>query len=108
MTAEKLASEIKVVLSGTGRSWYVGAAAITDFLRELHELMFKSSRDQVGLLAQVQAVFGHTTMCHLAKALDAPSLGDRRYARADEAPLYERVALICRQRGFEPGDGQHP
>ena len=108
MTAEKLASEIKFVLSGTGHSWNVGAAAITDFLRELHELMFKSSRDQVGLLAQVQAVFGHATMCHLAKALDAPSLGDRRYARADEAPLYERVALICRQRGFEPGDGQHP
>lgn len=105
MSAESLRAEIDFVLSNTDHSWEAGAATITDFLRQLHELMFKSGRDQAALLSQVQAVFGYTTTCHLARTLQASDCRERDYAMPDAAPLYERVALICNQRSFDLKDG---
>jgi hypothetical protein len=102
-----LRSEVEFVLSNTGQRWEAAAALISDFLRVLHELMFKSGRDQAGVMAQVQAVFGASTMHHLARILNAQTGNLRRYDLADDAPLYERLALIFRQRGFELDDGLH-
>jgi hypothetical protein len=107
MSAESLGSEIEFVLSNTGQPWEAAVALITDFLRVLHELKVKSGEDQSVVLAQVQAVFGSTTMYHLAKTLDASIAGLPRYDVADDIPLYERTALICKQRSFEPTDGRH-
>lgn len=106
MTAERLTAQIKSALSGTGHTWYAGAAAITDFVRVLHELMVKSGDDQVELLSQVRAVFGHGSMCHMAEVLCAPQKGDQRYASAEDAPLYSHIELISQQRGFHPEDGR--
>lgn len=107
MSAESLRSEIDFVLSNTGQPWESALALITDFLRVLHELMVKSDEDQSAMLAQVQAVFGSTTMHHLAQTLDVPTTGLPSYDMADDVPLYERTALISRQRSFEPADGRH-
>ena len=106
MTAERLTAQIKSALSGSGHTWYAGAAAITDFVRVLHELMVKSGDDQVELLSQVRAVFGHGSMCHMAEVLSAPKRGDHRYARAEDAPLQKRIELISKQRGFAPDEGE--
>lgn len=105
MNSERLTAQINSALSGTGHTWYAGAAAITDFVRVLHELMVKSGDDQVELLSQIRAVFGHATMCHIAEVLCAPQKGDQRYARAEDAPLHSLIELISQQRGFHPGDG---
>lgn len=106
MTAERLTTQIKSALSGTGHTWYAGAAAITDFVRVLHELMVKSGNDQVDILSQIQAVFGHASMCHMAEVLSAPKRGDQRYARAEDAPLQKRIELISKQRGFDSDEGK--
>ena len=106
MTAERLTAQIKSALSDTGHTWYAGAAAITDFVRVLHELMVKSGDDQVDLLSQIRAVFGHASMRHLAEVLCAPQKGDQRYANAEEAPLYSHIDLISQQRGFHPEVGR--
>lgn len=107
MSAESLRSEIDFVLSNTGEPWEAALALITDFLRLLHELMVKSSDDQLNLLAQIQAVFGSTPMFHLARTLEAPVTALKHYQLADDVPLYGRANLICRQRGFDPADGRH-
>lgn len=107
MSVESLRSEIDFVLSNTGQPWEAALALITDFLRVLHELMVKSDEDQSAMLAQVQAVFGSTTMHHLANTLDSPTTELPRYDMADDVPLYERTAVISRQRSFEPADGRH-
>lgn len=107
MSAESLRSEIDFVLSNTGQAWEAALALITDFLRALHELMVKSGDDQLTMLAQVQAVFGSTPMHHLARTLKAPAKTLPQYWLADDAPLYGRTTLICKQRGFDPGDGRH-
>jgi hypothetical protein len=105
MTADRLTAQIKSVLSGTGHTWYAGAAAITDFVRVLHELMFKSGDDQVELLSQIRVVLGHASMSHMAEVLCAPQKGNQRYARAVDAPLHRHIELISQQRGFHPEDG---
>jgi hypothetical protein len=108
MSAESLRSEIDFVLSSTGcQSLEAALALITDFLRVLHELMVKSDNDQLTMLAQVQAVIGAVAVCHLARTLDASAMALPQYRLADDAPLYARTELICKQRGFEPGDGRH-
>ena len=107
MSTESLRSEIDFVLSNTGQPWESALALITDFLRVLHELMVKADDDQSAMLAQVQAVYGSTTMHHLAQTLDVPTTGLPSYDMTDDVPLYERTALISRQRGFEPADGRH-
>lgn len=107
MSVESLQSEIEFVLSNTGQPWEAASALITDFLRALHELMVKSRENQQAMLAQVQAVFGSTTMHHLAKILDVRSARLLQSNVADNVPLYEITSLICRQRGFEPEDGRH-
>lgn len=106
MTAQRLTAQIKTALSGTGHTWFAGAAAITDFVLVLHELMFKSGDDQVDLLSQIQAVFDRATMYHMAEVLSAPKRGDQRYPRAEDAPLHQSVELISKQRGFEPEEGK--
>lgn len=107
MSDQSLRSEIDFVLSNTGQPWEAAQALITDFLRVLHELMVKSDGDQLTMLAQVKAVFGYTPMCHLACTLDAQVTGLPQYRLADDAPLYSRTELICKQRGFHPDDGRH-
>lgn len=107
MSAESLRSEVEFVLSNTGRPWEAACALITDFLRILHELVYKADRDQAVILAQVQAVFGSTTPHHLARTLNVSTANLRSYALADDTLLYDRVELICKQRGFEPQDGRH-
>lgn len=107
MSAESLWAEVEFAISRTSQPRESAAALITDFLRTLHELMFKSNRDQAEILAQVQAVFGSTTLHHLAKILNAPTDNLRHYALADDALLFERVALNCKQRGFEVEEGFH-
>lgn len=107
MSVESVHSEIDFVLSNTGQSWESALALITDFLRVLHELMVKSDENQSAMLAQVQAVFGSTTMHHLARTIDVPTTRLPSCDMTDDAPLYERTALISRQRGFEPADGRH-
>lgn len=106
MTVERLTAQIKSALSDTGHTWYAGAAAITDFVRVLHELMIKSGDDQVELLSQIRAVLGHASMCHMAEVLRAPQKGDQRYASAKDAPLHRHIELISQQRGFYPEDGR--
>jgi len=107
MSAESLRSEVEYALSRSGPEWEAAAALITDFLRALHELMFKSDSDQTELFSQVQTVFGSTTMHHLARTLFARPNDLKRHLLADDAPLYRRVVLICKERGFELEDGRH-
>jgi len=106
MTNERLSSHIKSALTGTGHTWYAGAAAINDFVRVLHELMVKSGHDQVELLSQIQAVLGQASMCHMAAVLSSPKKGDQRYAIAEDAPLHNHIELISQQRGFLPDQGR--
>lgn len=70
-------------------------------------MMVKSGENQQAMLAQVQAVFGSTTMHHLAKILDVRSTRLLQSNVADDVPLHELTSLICMQRGFEPTDGRH-
>lgn len=107
MSADSLRAEICFALSNTGQQWEAGCAFVTDFLRLLHELKFKSDDDQSAMLAQVQAVFGRTTMYHLAHTIGARSTRLPQYRLPDDAPLYGRAELICKQRGFDPNDGRH-
>lgn len=107
MSAESLRSEVEYALSHSGPEWEAAAALITDFLRALHELMFKSNSDQTDLFSQVQTVFGSTTMHHLARTLHARPNDLKCHLLADDAPLYRRVVLICKERGFELEDGRH-
>lgn len=107
MSIESLQSEIESVLAKTGHSWYVGAAAITDFLRWLHEVMVKSGRDQANLLSQVQTVLGSTAMHHLARTLEADNRSVKNYRVLEDCPLNATVVGLCRQRGLDEEDGRH-
>lgn len=107
MSVESLQSEIEFVLSNTGQPWEAASALITDFLRALHELMVKSGGDQQAILSQVQAVFGSTTMHHLAEVINARSTRFMWCNVVDEIPLHGITSLICKQRGFDPEDGRH-
>ncbi len=106
MSAESLRFEINFALSKTGQPWEAAAALIKDFLRELHELMVKSNHDQPAMLAQVRAVLGQTSMHHLAKTLDTSTVVEPEFDVVDDATLYERTALICKQRSFDPAHGR--
>ena len=107
MSAESLRAEVEFVLSNTGKRWEAASALITDFLRVLHELTYKADRDQSSVPSQVQAVFGSTTLHHLARTLNASTAGLQSFALANDAPLHGRLELMCKQRGFEPEDGRH-
>lgn len=107
MSAESLRAEVEFVLSNTGHPSEAAFALITDFLRALHELMVKSNHDQLGLLASIHAVFGTTTMHHLAKVLDAQTNNLHHCSPTDDTPLRLQVELNCKERGFDPGDGRH-
>lgn len=107
MSSESLRAEVEFVLSNTGQPSEAAFALITDFLRALHELMVKSEHDQVGLLACIHAVFGTSTMQHLARVLDAHPNNLHQSTLTDGATLWRQVELNCKQRGFEPVDGRH-
>lgn len=106
MSIESLQSEIEFVLANTSHSWDVGAAAITDFLRGLHEVMVKSSRDQANLMSQVQTVLGSTAMHHLARTLQAENRSVKSYRVLEDCPLNATVVRLCRQRGLADQDGR--
>lgn len=103
----RLESEINNVLSNTGHSWEAGAATITDLLRVLHELMWKSGCDQAYLVSQVQMVFGSTAMLHFANVIDHKKRPLASHHVADDCDLYSKVVLICKQRGFLLEDGRN-
>jgi len=105
MSIESLQSEIELVLAKTSLSWPVGVAAITDFFRGLHEVMTKSGRDQANLLAQVQTVFGSTTMHHLAHILESDTRGLASDRVLEDCPLKSRVNRLCCERGIEEKNG---
>lgn len=106
MSVESLRAEIDLALSNTRQPWEAALALITDFLRLLHELKFKSNDDQLTMLAQVQAVLGYIPMCHLAHTVGARTTGLPEYRLAGDAPLDGQTELICKQRGFDPNDGK--
>lgn len=106
MSIEGLQSEINFILSKSGHTWEAGAATITDLLRVLHELMTKNGRDQVGLISQVQSVFGSTAMHHLASVIDADVQDLPRLPPAEVSALHHKIMLICNQRSFSFEDGK--
>lgn len=105
MSLESLKCEIGLVLAEDGRSWDLGAAAITDFLRAFHEIMTKSGRNQSNLLRQVHTVLGATATQHLARILDARIRGVIRNLK--DCPLSEKVSRLCRERGLTDDQGRH-
>lgn len=107
MSIDSLKSEIEFVLTTSGIPWPVGVAAITDFLRGLHEVMVKSGRDQANLMSQVQTVLGSTAMHHLARILEAETCGVKSYAVLEHCPLNAKLSQLCRERGIADGDGRH-
>lgn len=105
MSIESLRREVEFVLSNTGQPWEAAAALITDFLRTLHELMVRSEDNQLDLLSQIQTCLGSDAMHHLANVINAPTRAVRTYALVDDAPLYRRLTLLCKQRCFGRDDG---
>ncbi|MFY8017375.1 MAG: hypothetical protein ACOVN9_04620 [Inhella sp.] len=105
MSEASLRAEIEFALPSTALNLDVGAAAIKDLLRALHEVMTKSVRNQANLMAQVQTVFGSTAMNHLALVLEAETENLETYLSANECPLYSKVEAICRERGFTKDAG---
>lgn len=105
MSEKSLLAELEYALPWTALSLDVGAAAIKDLLRALHEVMTKSGRDQANLLVQVQTVFGSTAMHHLALVLEAETENFETYRLANGCPLYSKVEEICRERGFTKDAG---
>ena len=107
MSAESLCAKVKGGMRDTDPPWEAAEALITDFLRTLHESMFKAGRSQSVALAKVEGAFGTKAVNHLAKVLEAPPSSLPHYAPLEEAPLPDWLELICKQRGFCPKDGRN-
>ena len=105
MSAESLCTKVKGGMRETDPPWEAAEALITDFLRALHELMFKAGRSQSVALARVEGAFGTKTVNHLANVLEAPPASLAHHTPPEDVPLPHWLELICKQRGFRPKDG---
>lgn len=105
MNNNRLRSEIEFVLSNSNHHWEAGRTLILDFLRNLHEVMTKSERNQTDLLSQVLTVFDLATMHHLARLINASTNGVSAYASDDSCPLHIKTTTSCISRGFSISDG---
>ena len=102
---EQLAKAIISSADRLGLGVRVACAALTDYLRALHEIFHKSGRDQSTLLTLVQNVFGKDAAHHLWRVIGPENL-ERSYNpnESDHSLQYAFMAL-CAERGIPEKDG---
>ena len=106
MSIESLSSQIEYALGDSSFERPVFIALLRDFVRALHETFVKSARDQNGLLAQVQTIFGSTPAHHLAKVICADIPSFRSYRTCEECRLFGQLTTLCAERGISYDDGR--
>jgi hypothetical protein len=102
---EQLAKAIISSADRLGLGVRVACAALTDYLRVLHEIFYKSGRDQSALLTLVQNVFGKDAARHLWRVVGPDNLEQPDSPNESGHPLQEAFMAFCAERGIPAKDG---
>ena len=106
MSLETFAERLRKRGDQLGIQPRVKHAALTDFMRLLHEIFVKLGRHQTRLLADVQASLGKSTALHLMSLIDASRLQSRISKTVYTENVSRAVETICAERGIGTRKGQ--
>jgi hypothetical protein len=97
---EQLAKALRTSAASLGLGVHVMCAALTDYLRALHEIFYKSGLNQSVLLTQVQNCFGKFAANHLWRVIGPSNLKQSYHPIASDCSLQAVFNRLCAERGI--------